>query len=86
MWSEVTDGFVGMPVPAVPFRSMGFQSEPSVRSTGLAAVGGVVAMETAPDENPNFSTNAEDWTVDVDLRARANRPLPAITSRRTLFV
>jgi hypothetical protein len=65
MWSEVNESLVGMSVPALPFRSMGFQSEPSLRSVSMAAVAGIAAMETAPDENPNLSTSAEDWTVDT---------------------
>lgn len=71
MWSEVTDKLVGMPVPEVPFRSLGYPNEPTRRATSLGAVATAVAMEAAPDENPEFSTNADDWTVDaVYERAR----------------
>ena len=65
MWNEVNESLVGMPVPAVPFRSLGYQNEPNIRSVGLAAVAGSAGMESAPDENPEFSTSAADWTVDA---------------------
>ena len=71
MWSEVNEKLVGMSVPAVPFRSLGYQGESNLRSTAVAAVTGLAAMETAPDENPNFSTSAAEWTLDsIYERAR----------------
>ena len=71
MWSEVTDKLVGMTVPAVPFRSLGTPNEPSLRAPALGGVATAAAMETAPDENPELSTNADDWTVDaIEERAR----------------
>jgi hypothetical protein len=63
--SKVNESLIGMNVPAVPFRSLGYQNEPNIRSVGLAAVAGSAGMESAPDENPEFSTNAADWTVDA---------------------
>jgi hypothetical protein len=65
MWNEVNQTLVGAAAPEVPFRSLGYQNEASLRSTGLAAVLGAAGMEAAPDENPDLSTNPADWTVDA---------------------
>ena len=65
MWSEVNEKLVGMAVPAVPFRTLGYQNDPTFQTASLAAVATAGAMGTAPDENPELSANADDWTVDA---------------------
>jgi len=77
MWSEVNQSLVGFDVPAVPYRSLGYQNEANLRSAGLAAVIGTAGMESAPDENPDLSTNPADWTVDaIHERAGAGAASP----------
>lgn len=67
MWSDVTDALVGMPVPAVPFSSLGLADEPTTR-TALGGAAGAAALVTTtifPDENPNLPQLASQWTVDA---------------------
>src|SRR5262245_29950444 len=80
LWSDVTQSLIGVPVPNLPFRSLGYSHEPTTRAA-LGGAAGVTAMGTAgafPDDNPALSDNATDWTTDaVFERARDNTAVRA---------